>query len=95
MKPDIKMVLSMPAGKSFGCSICTGTAQHSGIFIDSIRPGSLCSEVGLERGDQILRVNDVPFDEVTVAQAQYLLKSEEVLHLTIRKGGVSRSITAQ
>ena len=50
------------------CSLISGPRRYPGIFVDYVRPGSISAEVGLKREDQILSINDIPFNNVTIQQ---------------------------
>lgn len=47
-----------------------GGAEHSvGIFISMVEPNSMAEEKGMQSGDQIMQVNDMPFEKITHADA--------------------------
>ena len=50
------------------CSLISGPRRYPGIFVDYVRRGSISAEVGLMREDQILSINDIPFNNVTIQQ---------------------------
>ena len=52
------------------CSLISGPRRYPGIFVDYVRPGSISAEVGLKREDQILSINDIPFNNVTIQQVK-------------------------
>ena len=55
------------------CSLISGPRRYPGIFVDYVRPGSISAEVGLKREDQILSINDIPFNNVTIQQVQWCI----------------------
>ena len=54
-----------------------------GIFVHSIESGSAASEVGLQRGDQILEYNGIDLRHATAEQAAYELAQPVVMEVTI------------
>lgn len=41
------------------------------IYVEAVRPYSLFASVGIERGDQIVQVNDIPFTNIALSQVHY------------------------
>ncbi|XP_053924338.1 harmonin isoform X1 [Cuculus canorus] len=81
-----KVFISLIGTKGMGCSISSGPTQKPGIFISSVKPGSLSAEVGLEVGDQIVEVNGVDFSNVDHKEAVRVLKSSRTLTITVVAG---------
>ncbi|XP_074660012.1 harmonin-like isoform X5 [Tubulanus polymorphus] len=69
--------------------ICSGPVHKPGIFIQSIRVGSLAEESGIQVGDQIVDVNGTSFLNISHSEAVVALKSSCQLTITIRKGAGS------
>ena len=56
-------------GGGLGFSI-RGGAEHSvGIFVSMVEPYSLAEKRGLRKGDQIMQVNDLPFEKISHSDA--------------------------
>ncbi|XP_023933200.1 harmonin isoform X2 [Lingula anatina] len=83
---DVKLFIHIPVGMGLGCSICSGPPEHPGIFIQSIKQGSLAEEAGLEVGDQIINVNGTSFFGISHGEAVVALKGSRQLEFIIRKG---------
>jgi len=82
---EIHLVVNIADG-NLGCSICCGPADRPGIYIQSVQPGSLAQEAGLQVGDQVVEVNkDVFHARTTHAQAMVSLKSNRNLKMRIIK----------
>ncbi|XP_074660008.1 harmonin-like isoform X2 [Tubulanus polymorphus] len=86
---EVKLFVNMAGSDSFGCSICSGPVHKPGIFIQSIRVGSLAEESGIQVGDQIVDVNGTSFLNISHSEAVVALKSSCQLTITIRKGAGS------
>merc|ERR1712072_1683338 len=54
------------------------------LFIVSIRAGFLADTAGLRFGDQILEINDIPVDTLSVTEATDILLQESSTRLHIR-----------
>nr|XP_056706947.1 harmonin [Euleptes europaea] len=81
-----KVFVSLIGTKGMGCSISSGPTQKPGIFISNVKPHSLCAEVGLEVGDQIVEVNGMDFSNVDHKEAVKMLKSSPTLTITVVTG---------
>ncbi|KAM9278327.1 harmonin [Morus bassanus] len=81
-----KVFISLIGTKGMGCSISSGPTEKPGIFISSVKPGSLSAEVGLEVGDQIVEVNGVDFSHVDHKEAVRVLKSSRTLTISVVAG---------
>lgn len=55
--------------EGLGFSIRGGAEHGVGIYVSLVEPGSSAEREGLRVGDQIVRVNDVVFDQVTHGEA--------------------------
>ena len=71
-------------------SIISGPKQFPGIFIETVRPGSLGEDYELEVGDQIIEVNGKSFLDIRHKEAIVELKGSKELNMVIKKGVVSR-----
>nr|XP_039322124.1 tight junction protein ZO-3 isoform X1 [Saimiri boliviensis boliviensis] len=84
--PDTRVVRFVK-GKSIGLRLAGG--NDVGIFVSGVQAGSPADGQGIQEGDQILQVNDVPFQNLTREEAvQFLLAlppGEEMELLTQRK----------
>ncbi|XP_055993173.1 harmonin [Sorex fumeus] len=81
-----KVFISLVGTRGLGCSISSGPVQKPGIFISSVKPGSLSAEVGLETGDQIVEVNGIDFSNLDHKEAVNVLKSSRSLTISIVAG---------
>nr|KAF6439460.1 USH1 protein network component harmonin [Molossus molossus] len=81
-----KVFISLVGSRGLGCSISSGPIQKPGIFISSVKPGSLSAEVGLETGDQIVEVNGIDFSNLDHKEAVNVLKSSRSLTISIVAG---------
>ncbi|XP_036114242.1 harmonin isoform X3 [Molossus molossus] len=71
-----KVFISLVGSRGLGCSISSGPIQKPGIFISSVKPGSLSAEVGLETGDQIVEVNGIDFSNLDHKEGRELFMTE-------------------
>ncbi|XP_059478587.1 whirlin isoform X3 [Neocloeon triangulifer] len=85
---DIKLYLDLTEHSSLGVSICKGTKQRPGIFIQSTRENSLAQEAGFLPGDQIIECNGSNFEDIEFKEAVKILKDSKHLDLVIRRGVV-------
>ncbi|XP_064634478.1 harmonin-like isoform X3 [Lineus longissimus] len=83
---EVRLFVNMTGAESFGCSICSGPPTLPGIFVQSIKLGSLAEEAGLEVGDQIINVNGSNFHNIRHSEAVVALKSSKQLNITLRRG---------
>ncbi|XP_039767305.1 harmonin isoform X1 [Ornithorhynchus anatinus] len=81
-----KVFISLIGSRGLGCSISSGPCQKPGIFISSVKPGSLSAEVGLEAGDQIVEVNGIDFSNLDHKEAVSVLKASRSLTLSVVAG---------
>ncbi len=80
-------IVSQPDGKSFSLGITLGR-NANGLILRKVVPRSIAEEVGLKRGDRILKINAKSVDHVNLQQALDILRtemSEEVQLLVQRK----------
>ena len=82
----ITLRIKANSNQGLGCIICRGPFENPGIFVQTIKPGGLALEAGLQSGDQIVECNGVNFDGLSFQDAVYQLKSSPQLDLIIRKG---------
>ncbi|XP_063476780.1 tight junction protein ZO-3 isoform X5 [Symphalangus syndactylus] len=84
--PDTRVVRFLK-GKSIGLRLAGG--NDVGIFVSGVQAGSPADGQGIQEGDQILQVNDTPFQNLTREEAvQFLLglpPGEEMELVTQRK----------
>ena len=52
-------------------SIISGPRNFPGIYVEVVKPNSLAEKVGMEAGDQILRVNDASFIDITHKEVKF------------------------
>ncbi|XP_054770143.2 whirlin-like [Lytechinus pictus] len=87
---DLKRIVlrkSEQDGVGLGFSI-RGGAEHSvGIFVSLVEPNSLAEKRGLVKGDQIMQVNDIPFEKVLHSDAVKILKTVKKLVLYVKSVG--------
>lgn len=69
-------------------SIISGPQHFPGIFIESVRPGSLGEDYNLEVGDQIIEVNGKSFEKIKHKEAIVELKGSKELNMVIKKAVV-------
>lgn len=48
--------------------LAEGFSKHSGIFVEAVKPGSACDDVGLQTGDEVLEINNLPLPGLTIKQ---------------------------
>ncbi|XP_032739448.1 tight junction protein ZO-3 isoform X1 [Lontra canadensis] len=91
--PDSRVV-RFPKGTTIGLRLAGG--NDVGIFVSGVQEGSPADEQGIQEGDQILQVNDVPFRNLTREEAvQFLLglpPGEEVTLVTQQKQDIFRKM---
>lgn len=82
---EVKVFINLRTAPSLGCSIISGPRNFPGIYVEVVKPNSLAEKVGMEAGDQILRVNDTSFIDITHKEAVVALKSSKELNVTLKK----------
>ncbi|XP_037680016.1 tight junction protein ZO-3 isoform X2 [Choloepus didactylus] len=91
--PDTRVVC-FPKGASIGLRLAGG--NDVGIFVSGVQAGSPADGQGIQEGDEILQVNDVPFRNLTREEAvQFLLglpPGEDVELVTQRKQDIFRKM---
>ncbi|XP_039734277.1 tight junction protein ZO-3 isoform X1 [Pteropus medius] len=91
--PDSRVV-RFRKGTSIGMRLAGG--NDVGIFVSGVQAGSPAEEQGIQEGDQILQVNDVPFRNLTREEAVQVLLGlplgEEVELVTQRKQDIFRKM---
>nr|XP_035971962.1 tight junction protein ZO-3 isoform X1 [Halichoerus grypus] len=91
--PDSRVV-RFPKGTTIGLRLAGG--NDVGIFVSGVQEGSPADGQGIQEGDQILQVNDVPFRNLTREEAvQFLLglpPGEDVELVTQRKQDIFRKM---
>ncbi|XP_027981845.1 tight junction protein ZO-3 isoform X2 [Eumetopias jubatus] len=91
--PDSRVV-RFPKGTTIGLRLAGG--NDVGIFVSGVQQGSPADGQGIQEGDQILQVNDVPFRNLTREEAvQFLLglpPGEDVELVTQRKQDIFRKM---
>ncbi|KAL6097194.1 whrn [Pungitius sinensis] len=75
------------SNEGLGFSIRGGSEHGVGIYVSLVEPGSLAEKEGLRIGDQIMKVNDKVFENVTHAEAVKVLKGSKKLCLSVRSVG--------
>ncbi|XP_049593133.1 whirlin isoform X3 [Syngnathus scovelli] len=75
------------SNEGLGFSIRGGSEHGVGIYVSLVEPGSLAEKEGLRIGDQIMKVNDKVFDNVSHAEAVKVLKGNKKLNLSVRSVG--------
>ncbi|ELK19384.1 Tight junction protein ZO-3 [Pteropus alecto] len=92
--PDASRTNSPVYGTSIGMRLAGG--NDVGIFVSGVQAGSPAEEQGIQEGDQILQVNDVPFRNLTREEAVQVLLGlplgEEVELVTQRKQDIFRKM---
>ncbi|XP_060568959.1 harmonin-like isoform X6 [Ruditapes philippinarum] len=81
----VKIFINLHGAPSLGCSIISGPTHFPGIFIESVRPGSLGEDYNLEVGDQIMEVNGKSFEKIKHKEAIVELKGSKELNMIIKK----------
>ncbi|XP_046859606.1 rap guanine nucleotide exchange factor 6-like [Xenia sp. Carnegie-2017] len=69
---------------SLNFSITGGKDRGFGIFIAKVKKGSKIDQAGLRKGDQILEVNGQNFENMTLAKAKDILKSQTNLTISVK-----------
>lgn len=64
-----KVVLQKDRGLSLGFSIRGGVEHSVGIFVTQVEQGGYAESQGLLAGDQIVACNDIPFEDMSHAEA--------------------------
>ena len=81
------ITLHRKPGSSLGFSIRGGREHDLGIFVSNVDSLSLAEQSGLEPGDQIVTVNDIPFDRLSHSSAVLVLKSHDNLKIEVKHMG--------
>ncbi|XP_061655038.1 whirlin isoform X7 [Phyllopteryx taeniolatus] len=75
------------SNEGLGFSIRGGSEHGVGIYVSLVEPGSLAEKEGLRIGDQIMKVNEKVFEQVSHAEAVKVLKGNKKLSLSVRSVG--------
>ncbi|XP_041916138.1 whirlin isoform X2 [Alosa sapidissima] len=75
------------SNEGLGFSIRGGSEHGVGIYVSLVEPGSLAEKEGLRVGDQIMKVNDKVFENLTHAEAVKVLKGSKKLCMSVRSVG--------
>ncbi|XP_045176075.2 harmonin-like isoform X2 [Mercenaria mercenaria] len=81
----VKIFINLHGAPGLGCSIISGPSHFPGIFIETVRPGSLGEDYNLEVGDQIMEVNGKSFEKIKHKEAIVELKGSKELNMVIKK----------
>ncbi|KAI6660960.1 Whirlin-like [Oopsacas minuta] len=82
-----KVVLNVAEDGNIGLSIRGGREYGLGIYLSIVDENSSAQDAGLRVGDQIMRVNNISFHNISHERAVQVLKSYTHLMLTIRNVG--------
>lgn len=79
-------VTSQPDTKTFSLGITLGHDQE-GFVLRKVQPRSVAEDVGLKRGDKILRINSKNVESLSIGQVLELLRSEptQSIEITVRR----------
>ncbi|XP_074655766.1 whirlin-like [Tubulanus polymorphus] len=85
---EIKCVEIRPKkSESLGFSIRGGAEHGIGIYVSIVDTDGLAYRQGLASGDQIIVLNDIPFDNITHDEAAKIIKSANRLDLVVKSVG--------
>ena len=79
------MAMKLVGNQSLGCIICRGPLENPGVFVQTVKPGGVALEAGLEPGDEIVECNGIGMSGLSFQDAVCQLKSDTQLDLIIRK----------
>ncbi|VDI27216.1 Hypothetical predicted protein [Mytilus galloprovincialis] len=82
---EVKVFVNLRTAPTLGCSIISGPRHFPGIYVEVVKQNSLAEKVGMEAGDQIIKVNDTSFIDITHKEAVVALKSSKELIVVLRK----------
>ncbi|XP_052064137.1 harmonin-like isoform X1 [Mytilus californianus] len=82
---EVKVFVNLRTAPTLGCSIISGPRHFPGIYVEVVKQNSLAEKVGMEAGDQIIKVNDTSFIDITHKEAVVALKSSKELIVILRK----------
>lgn len=104
---DIELVpeslVCVPGGRksseSFGCAVVKGPVEWPGIFVQSVKSGSLAERVGLAAGDQLTRADghmlvELPF-ELAISLIKRLQQQQDELRLHVRRGAALKHLASR
>lgn len=69
---------------ALGFNVRGGKEYLCGIYISKVMPGTEAERLRLREGDQILKVNDVSFENIEHSKAVKILKANTTTELTVR-----------
>jgi len=83
----------------FGCGVVKGPAEWPGVFVESVREGSLAARAGLEPGDELAAAEGhwlagLSF-EAAVDLVRRLQRERQQLRLAVRKGAALRHLASR
>ncbi|XP_071802297.1 whirlin-like isoform X1 [Asterias amurensis] len=70
-----------------GFSIRGGSEHSVGIFVSMVEQNTMAEKKGLQPGDQIIQVNEIPLEKITHGEAVKVLKSVKKLVLYVKSVG--------
>ncbi|KAL4612928.1 PDZ domain-containing protein 7 [Arapaima gigas] len=70
-----------------GFSVRGGSEHGLGIFVSRVEDGSPAGRVDLRVGDQLVEVNGVPLDGITISSAVKVLTGRNRVHMVVRRVG--------
>lgn len=84
---ETKVTIPNIGASGLGCSIVKGPPEFPGIYIQSVKKGSLAEQAGLQVGDRIIKMNGHNFSSLDFSDAVSVLKSSKQMQLVLHKGG--------
>uniref|UniRef100_A0A1X7V4I4 PDZ domain-containing protein n=1 Tax=Amphimedon queenslandica TaxID=400682 RepID=A0A1X7V4I4_AMPQE len=79
-----RIQVTLSENETLGASVKASSAIDGGVLIRDITPNSPADIAGLKRGDEIIHVNETSLLGKTLNEATRILRSSDVLMLTIR-----------
>ncbi|XP_022105757.1 whirlin-like isoform X2 [Acanthaster planci] len=70
-----------------GFSIRGGSEHSVGIFVSLVEPNTMAERKGLQPGDQLIQVNDIPLEKITHGEAVKVLRTAKKLVLYVKSVG--------
>ncbi|KAH9489791.1 PDZ domain-containing protein 11 [Bulinus truncatus] len=82
--PRTVVLKRLKASDALGFNIRGGKEHNFGFYVSKVMPQSEAAKLGLQEGDQILKVNNIDFDTLDHAEAVKVLKFSTTIEMVIR-----------
>ncbi|CAL1540992.1 unnamed protein product [Lymnaea stagnalis] len=82
--PRTLVLKRLKAADALGFNIRGGKEHNFGFYVSKVMPGSEAANLGIQEGDQILKVNNIDFNTLDHAEAVKVLKFSTTIEMLVR-----------